>query len=458
MVLSAALGLLAKPTLVTLPFVLLLLDAWPLRRFEPQRWSRLVLEKVPFFLLSVASAVATVVAQRHGGSVGSLGAIPFGERVANALVAYAAYLRKTVWPSGLACFYPHPGSYGSRVELSALVGSGLLLLALTAAAVETRRTRPYFLVGWLWFLGMLVPMIGIVQVGMQALADRYAYLSQIGLLLILVWGAKDLARGVAARGLPVLALAACVVLGAVSWNLVRAWHDDVTLNERALRVTSNNFFAHNNLGVELLELGRNDDATAHFEAALRIKADYPDALNNLGSLRLAQGNYAESAKAFEALVRVRPDAASFFALGAARLRLGERAGAIALFGQALRIDSSHVDTLNALGVIAMQDARWDEALDRFDAALAARPDFADAHVNAGIVLRARGRLDEAAAHQQAALGAQPRNARARHELGLVWLARGDRERARANLQEAARLAPGDEGFDGIWLPSPPRPT
>jgi len=291
-----ALGLMAKPTLVTLPFVLLLLDAWPLGRLGPaedptaidaRRLRLAVLEKLPLLALVAAECVVVVLAQQAGGAVVGLEQIPFGARVANALVAWVGYLRLAFWPTELAVFYPHPVT-GIGAGTAALATA--LLAGLSLAAGLAWRRRPYLLVGWLWFLGMFVPTLGLVQVGAQSMADRYAYLPLTGLAIAIAWGVPDLLAKLAiparARsiGLAATAVAAIAALSAASALQIRTWRDSETLFRHALAVTRANPIAHAHLGEALLERGQAAQAVAHWEESLALLPGFLEVANNLAWL------------------------------------------------------------------------------------------------------------------------------------------------------------------------------
>jgi tetratricopeptide (TPR) repeat protein len=294
----AAFGLMAKPIVVTLPFVLLLLDAWPLGRmrnaagdgWDPAKLRAAVAEKWPLFGLVGAFSVITVLAQRSGGAVASLDQLSPTIRLENALVSYAAYLGKAFWPSGLAVFYPHAGD---DLSAAAVAGAAALLLAVSAVAWQQRRARPYLAVGWLWYLGTLVPVIGIVQVGSQAMADRYMYLPLIGLGIAVAWGITDACTRLPGRR-PALALAACAAIAALATTAslqLRHWRDSEALFRHALAVTERNHVAHSYLGAALLERGQTGDAITHFERALTLRPDLLTVANNLAWL-LATGSDA----------------------------------------------------------------------------------------------------------------------------------------------------------------------
>ncbi len=288
--LACAGGLLAKSTLVTLPFVLLLLDYWPLRRLvrkngslDGRRVRSAVVEKIPLFVLVAAASAATVWAQAASGTIVATARLGPGARFANALVAYADYVRTSFWPSGLAPFYPAPVT-GIPLWKTALCG--LLLLAATVFAIRSRLRRPWLFVGWLWFIGMLVPTIGVLQVGSQARADRYMYLPLIGLSIVPIWALTEWAatRPSLRRALPVIGAVAFIVLGASAFQQVTYWHNGVALFERVQAVTTDNPISHAYLGKALLAQGRGPEAAVEMRKAIALKPDFVEMLNNLAWL------------------------------------------------------------------------------------------------------------------------------------------------------------------------------
>ena len=375
-VLLYALGLLAKPMLVTLPFLLLLLDLWPLRR-DPS--ARLVLEKLPLFALAAASSATTFLVQRAAGAMSLGERVPFGLRVQNALVSVAAYLRKTIWPADLAVYYPHPATAypGGRVALAALVLAGASALALAA-----RRAHPWLLVGWLWFLGMLVPVIGLVQVGSQAMADRYTYLPIAGLAIAVGFEAADVARRKpAARGALAAAGAAAVLAWAYStWIQVGFWRNDRTLFGHAVDVMPGNHVAHGILGNVLLRERRLGEAMTEYDEALRIRPDYAQAHSNAGMVLELGGRTDEAIEKYRTALRWSPD------LPEAHLNLGQ-------------LLASH--------------GRLAEGIAELEAALRSNPDLVEAHFNLGVALLAARRNSEAVAEFRKALELRPGYAEAR---------------------------------------------
>lgn len=324
--LSFALGLMAKPMLVTLPFVLLLLDYWPLGRFQFRQSSddsnsqshesinfsnqrslifRLVLEKAPFFALAAVSGVVTFFVQQGGGAVRSLYVFPLDIRIANAMVSYVSYIEKMIWPHHLAVFYPHPG----MLPMWQIAGAGLLLVCISVLVVRAARRHPYLLTGWLWYLGTLVPVIGLVQVGSHAMADRYTYVPLIGLFIMIAWGSCDISERWRYRKI-VLAISTGVLLCASmisTGSQVRYWQNSVALFEHTLDVTANNWLAHNNMGIALARRGKFDEAIAHYSETLRIKPDYAPAYSNLGIVFAVQEKAEEAIAHFRKALQINPD-------------------------------------------------------------------------------------------------------------------------------------------------------
>lgn len=305
---SLALGLMAKPMLVTLPFVLLLLDYWPLARWESLRATKgLLLEKVPLFALSAVSAAVTWKAQHAGGAIQSVEQFPFAIRMGNAAVSYVLYLKQLIWPTGLAFFYPHPGARA----ISQVLGATLCVLAVSAIVLLLARRRRYLPVGWFWYLGTLVPVIGLLQVGGQAMADRYTYLTQIGLLIMLVWAAADALDRLDPRARricgSILAAVVLLPLAVAARTQLASWQNSYTLFTRALAVTDRNATAHNNLGALLAREGSVAEAERHFRAALEIQPRYPHANKNLANMLLEQGRNEEAATYYRAMLDLCPD-------------------------------------------------------------------------------------------------------------------------------------------------------
>lgn len=407
-------GLASKPMVITLPFVLLLLDYWPLRRNEPEdpdiqrvSWPKLILEKLPLLALSVGSALITMRAQRAGGAVRSITEFSFGVRIANAIVAYAMYLWKMVWPLRLAPLYPHPGSSlaASQVALAALV-----LIVITVFAIRFRSHR-YLLVGWLWFLGTLVPVIGLVQVGEAAMADRYAYLPLIGVFLMIAFGVEDLAessrfrRPLAFSGAMVL-----LALAVLSWRQIGYWRSSVELWSHALAVTQNNFIAEDNLGGALILEDKEEEAYPHFEAAAQINPRDPMSRSNLGAYFQTHNRLREAISEYAVAVSLTSDPAllaqSYSNMGAAYRELGEDEQAQKNFGESLRLNPSQFNAWIGLGLLAEKRGEIGEAITDLSHSVEIQP-TPEAFFHLGRLLAQVGHVPEAIGAYQRALQLAP---------------------------------------------------
>jgi tetratricopeptide (TPR) repeat protein len=409
--LAFALGLMAKPMLVTLPLLLLLLDRWPLGRHAYR-------EKLPFFALSAVSAIVTFTVQHSAGAVQEIATFPLGFRLQNALVTYVIYAVKMFWAVRLAVFYPYPAEFAAWQVLVALA----LLIAISAAAWKALRTHPYFAVGWAWYLVTLVPVIGLVQVGAQARADRYMYIPMTGLAIALAWAVAELVsrRPQWKPGIAALAIAGCLAMLPVAWAQVGYWQNSETLFRHALAVTDGNYLAHHNLGVALAGQGRWQEAIAEYEAALKIRPDYATARTDLGNaLARAPGHAAEAIPQYRAALAAMPGSAiPHNDLGNALATAGRVPEAIAEYEIALRLKPDYAEAHNNLGkALAGLGGRNAEAMAHYHQALQLQPELAEAHANLGDALMAAGRVPDALAEYQAALRIRPDLAEAHHSLG-----------------------------------------
>jgi len=346
-----ALGLMSKPMLVTLPFVLLLLDFWPLGRFEARKSNtgrqllRLILEKIPLIALSVVSSIVTFLAQR--GAIGWTEELPVWERISNAFVAYVIYIRQMFWPAGLAVFYPHPEN---RLPVWEVSLASIILVGITLAALLFRKKAPYFVTGWLWYLGMLVPVIGLVQVGWQGHADRYTYLPQIGLYIAVTWAVSDWSRSWRFQRI-ILGTATALIVGALSWCAwlqTSYWRDSETLFTRALAVTRDNDVALNNLGIIFLDKGQLDEAISKLQAAIILRPENAPAHDNLAKALLKKGQVTE------AMVQYR---------------------------KFLELEPANVEARNTLGTALIQQGHVREAIDQWQEALVTQPENGNAASN-----------------------------------------------------------------------------
>jgi protein O-mannosyl-transferase len=406
-----ALGLMSKPMLVTLPFVLLLMDYWPLGRIRPRALhtaehagkksgreqrpkilslASAVKEKLPFAALAAASSVVTFIAQRQGGAVAAVETLPFNLRVANALVSYVAYIGKTLWPSDLAFFYPHPGEH---LPLWQAALAGFLLAGATFAAVRFARNRPSIAVGWLWYIGTLAPVIGIVQVGLQAMADRYMYVPMIGLSLILAWGPFDM-KAISHSLLRIVAIILVAGMGASTFVQAGYWHDSATLYLHAIDVTEHNWVAHTNLAVVLAGQGNIDGAIAEYREALQIKPDYAEAQRHLAFHLANQGHTEEAIEHLNEALRIQPDPEAHNNLGGLLARQGKVGEAIHHYEEALKLDPTYVEAHFNLAFFLSREGHPKESLEHYSEAVRIKPDYADARLNLGNLLIALARTDE----------------------------------------------------------------
>jgi tetratricopeptide (TPR) repeat protein len=376
-----ALGLMAKPMLVTLPFVMLLLDYWPLKRVTSDRWPvskvmRLTLEKWPFFLLAAVSCVVTflVQSQRSGDAVASFELVPLHYRFCNALVSYGLYLLKMVWPVGLAVFYPLPDHL--TWLLMAATASAVVLVIISSFVWRAGRAHAYLPVGWLWFLGTLVPVIGLVQVGGAALADRYTYIPSIGVFIAVTFGVCDLAdrfqfpkKAIATAA--VLILATCLIL---TENQLRYWHDSETLFAHALVVTKNNHVAHVNLGVALEQKGELNEALAEYRAAEQLAPELYHIHNNLGNLLDNLGHPKKALAEYREAVLLNPKLPSLHnGAGIVLTELGRFDEAMSQFKEAARLDPTYPWAHLEIGKMRLKQGRDAEAIDEFREALRIDP-------------------------------------------------------------------------------------
>ena len=403
-VLCFALGLLSKNMLVTMPFVLLLLDYWPLNRlasFTPQVLLQRVAEKIPLFVLTAGSCVATALVPEKLTAADKL---PFGLRLENAVVSCVTYLWQMIHPSGLACVYPNPTNYLPFWQVAGALG---LLLAISGAAWAFRRTHPWLVVGWLWYLGMMIPVIGMVQISYYAHADRYTYLPQIGLYLMLTWTAADLCAGWRHRRVLLGGLSTVILVALIfcAHTQTLYWRNSEVLWAHTLACTSDNYIAHYNLGDALIKKRRMDEAIAHFQTALQIKPDYAEAHDNLGNALFQKGRVDEAITHYQTALQIRPDNAK-----------------------------AH----NNLAIALFQTGRVNEAITHYQTALQIKPDYAEAHNNLGNALFQKGRVDEAITHYQTALQIKPDYAEAHNN--LAWVLATVSQASLRNGGKAVKLA------------------
>jgi len=453
-----ACGLMSKPMLVTLPFVLLLLDYWPLGRTVPSGmrsaergdgspgsgrsspWLRLVWEKAPLFGLAAAGSAVAFAVQEGASNIPAASVLPFATRVANAVVSYCRYLGTLFWPVDLSPFYPYPASWGVAV----VFWSGFALACISVLMVVFGWRRGYLLTGWFWFVGTLVPVIGLVQIGRQSMADHYTYIPGIGVLLIVVWGVHELTarrRFQAVAGL-VVSVTAGLVCVSLTRQQIGHWKDDETLWRHALTVTRDNDFAHYNLAFALAQQGDLDEAIGHYREAIRINPGKANVHDGLAFALVKRQRFSEAIQEYEQVLRLSPDdAAAHNALGSLLAGQGRFEEAIARFAEALRLEPGFLEAHYNLGLALASRGGHREAATQFREVLRLKPDHPNAARKLDQMLEALGEPDSAIARYREAVRSKPGDARAHAVLGRMLLETGQLDEAIKHCSEAARLEP-----------------
>jgi tetratricopeptide (TPR) repeat protein len=453
------LGLMSKPMLVTLPVVLVLLDYWPLNRLN-SKFSILnsLIEKVPFFLLSIVSSVVTFVVQQKGGAMPSIYAIPLKGRIVNAICSYPGYIGKMIWPSRLAALYPHPVAQIPTVR--AVIYAAVFVLITIFLIYQGRKYR-YLIVGWFWYLVTLVPVIGIVQVGAQAMADRYTYVPLTGLFIIIAFGAAELTRKIPFGKFIVTACAVVVLFGCAmtASAQMKHWKDSLSLFDHTLAVTENNYVMLNNYANVVSEQGKPAEAVKYLVEALRllpnsadIHNNYANALNELGRVdeaieeyRIAlklnhgsamphynfavvlvgRGDYNEAIEQYKSAIALKPDFSQAYCnIGCILVQKGQSGQAIEYFEKGLRIEPNDVLAHGQFAVALANVGRTDEAIEHCRIVLAAHPNDVEMHTNLGILLERQGKIDEAIESHRKALQIDPNDQKARDNLNALTQRRG----------------------------------
>ena len=449
-----ALGLMAKPMLITLPFVLVLLDYWPLGRLTfrerptaAERKNALSLlgqsvrEKLPFFALSLGSSVITYIVQRQAGAVALSDQLPLSERAGNAVVSYGEYILKSVLPVDLSFFYPHPEGTLAAWKIAA---AALVIVFVTYLVWKHRAGRPYLFVGWFWFLGTLVPVIGLVQVGLQAMADRYMYIPLIGLAVMAAWGVPDLLGPSRARVAVLAATFALCALAMVAATRIQVacWKDDISLYDHALSVTENNHIAHYNLGITLLDSGRYAEALPHFREAVRLKPQEIGPRSNLARCLVELGERKEALEVYNwILQRVRPDALLHIRMGDALSKEGRAEEAISHYLAAERLDPSNMATPCKVADLYLGAALYDSASAICEKVLRTQPRYSKAHDILGIIAGKQQRNDQALQEFQEAVRCDSTNADAYNDMGILYDRTGRAAEALEMYTAAARVNP-----------------
>ncbi len=442
-----ALALMSKPMAITLPAVLLLLDWWPLNRFTASKSGqtspvarRLVVEKIPLLVLAGLATVAAFIAQNQAQAVQPLGRVSLGFRAANALVSYAAYLKAMFWPADLAAYYPLPmGGWPA----GQIVFCALLLVLITTAAVVLRRSHPFLFVGWLWYLIMLVPVIGLVQVGGQARADRYTYLPQIGVYVAIVWLVGRVAerKRVLQFALGTAGIVIVAALGLAARAQTACWRSSEQLWRHTLACTTDNAFAQYNYGTALAEHGNLDGALPHFQRAVEIQPDYADARNNLGYIQMERHDFQAALTNLQQAVSLKPGfAGAHNNYGRLCAALGDLRTSEKEYQTALQLDPKLVSAIVNYGYLLSNEGRTNEAVTQYQKAVALNPQDATAQNNLGDLLMRQGHLDEAVGHLIGALEANPDSQAAQDNLNqIAWVLATAPEAAQRNGQKAVAI-------------------
>jgi len=448
------LGLMAKPMAVTLPFVLLLLDFWPLERFKshaggvikgPQLRStvlRLILEKTPFFVLSAIASWITVLAQLSKGAVAAPEVYPLAHRVANAAVSYVSYLGKTFWPYPLAVFYPYRTTIAPWQFIAAL----LLIAAVTALVLIGIRKHSFLIVGWLWYLGTLVPVIGLVQVGDQAMADRYTYIPLIGIFIIIAWGGAEILKNRRCKAFVCTAASAVIIpiLMVLTWMQLSTWSDGITLFGHAAGIFENSYVIHNNLGAAQHRKGKNAAAIQHFKMALDISPDNADAHYNLGVFFGNQSKPVQAVAHYRKALQMKPDhVEALNNLGCELILRGDMADGIKYCQRALEIDPEYANAHSNIAVAQAAVGKVNEAINHYRQALALMPDNVKLYRALGNLLAQIGQLQEAKNYYARALELAPENEKAHRMMGDFLADMDDFKGAEVYYSAAVRLSSGN---------------
>jgi tetratricopeptide (TPR) repeat protein len=456
------LGLMAKPMLVTLPFVLLLLDFWPLKRpglivsdevgvstakdmKQGIRWSgmlKLIREKIPLLLIAGVASVTTIFAQKGSGAISNLEIIPLHIRLQNAIISYLIYMEKMVWPSHLAVFYPFP----KMIALPMVIISAATLIALTLLFVVNISRFPYLIVGWLWYLGTLLPVIGIIQVGSQAMADRYTYVPLIGISIMIAWGLPQLIDQWRS-GRYVLSGILCLIVPLLMWSTwhhTGYWKDNVTLFSHAIDVTKDNYLAHNSLGVALCNRGEFDAGINHYIEALRIYPEHIQALNNLGAALVKEREYGKSIEHFKKAIQLDPYFVNaHYNLGVALYSLGKVDEAIKEYQEVLQLNPQHSGAFQNIQIALAKQRKISDAIIQLNDALKTEPRNYMIHCRLAELYQSKGETKEAIGHYENALSINPGTDGVLHALAVLYGENGEYGKALLTLQKMVKLNPND---------------
>jgi len=448
-VFSFALALMSKPMVVTLPFVMLLLDFWPLKRLlvlgtkketTSISWKPIV-EKIPLLALTIASSIVTFFTQQHTGATKALGHLDMGMRLSNALISYIRYLFKIFWPKDLAIFYPYATS---PWPIWQTIAAAILLAAISIFVCWCFRAHPYLFVGWFWYVGTLVPVIGLVQVGWQAMADRYTYIPLIGIAVATAWGLPNFWRFkyFPPKGWAVLTGAVVVTLLILTRMQVSLWKDTQTLFTHALKVTQNNWLAYDMVGIVLGKQRKVNQAIEYFEKSIQLYPGHWKTHNNLGVALALQGRSSEAISSFHRALQLNPkNEEAHFHLGVTFTKKGQLDEAISSFRNALQANPYSGTTHYQLAIALDNNGQIDEAIQHYRESIHHNPENADAYNNLGAILFRRGRIDDAIKNYQKSISLIPNHVNAHYNLGLAFTQKGLNDAAVVHFQEVLRISP-----------------
>jgi tetratricopeptide (TPR) repeat protein len=436
---SFILGLMSKPMIITLPLLMLLMDFWPFKRDLYgekgqglgqilHKATALLREKLPFFLSSLMSAIITIYAQHKGGSTISIEILPFISRLENALVAYVKYIVKTIWPIDLAVLYPA----NLKLPFWQICGSFSLLILVTVISVLVGRRHPYLFTGWLWYLITLLPVIGLIQVGNQSMADRYSYLPHIGLFIIAAWGAPEVTKPIKHNKIFLAMLASIVIIvsAILTWRQLGYWRDNISLYRHTLQSTSNNYVIHNNLGVALFEKGELDLAINEYSAALMINPKYVDARYNLGLAYFKKRDMDAATREFQYIIRTNPTTRAHYTMGVLFVQKGDLSAAINEYMKAIEIDPNDIKSHFELALAFARKKDFDKAIHEFKEVLRINPNDIKAHTNLGVALGEKGELDAAIQEFQYVLRINPNDKNVLNNLEHALILKRAKDKAR----------------------------
>lgn len=450
-----ALALMSKPMLVTLPFILLLLDYWPLQRLQKatgleennimKRAGQLTLEKIPFFCLAAFSCMITFWAQNKEGSTYFGNALPFVMRFANAVISYTGYLVKLFWPADLAVFYP----YQLSLSLWELSFSALLIMLITITGLYYIKRFPFIFVGWCWYLGTLVPVIGLVQVGEQAMADRYTYLPSIGIGIMLSCGMSLLLmrQNLYKKVLIPAAMLFIAILSILTWKQCGYWKNSIAIFNHVLDVTHGNYLAHNNLGYALMEKGAITQAIEHFDHAVAANRNYVKAYYNRGNAYAKLGQHQHAIEEYNEAIRQKPDFADAYSnRGVSHSQLGHYELAIKDLNNAIRVNPDAYNAYYNLGVIYATFGQYQRAIENYSKAIFLKPDSSDAYYNRGILFGGQGRYGRAIDDFSHVIRLKPDFADAYNNRGYSYFQWGREHLAIEDYTKAIGLKSNDAGY------------